>query len=398
MILPLNRLSPRICGDYTIKGVSSPLLWCYAVVLCSRTSAKRSGELKGTGVKKYYVFDEPLPTEVDDFAPLLDANITDPRFRRTNTDDWYAAIKSRALTRMPTFGDAYKVYVSANYGRDEGMVIFERARSEATRLSGDIAWMNKNTLAKNQLNHAIDGATFMTFEKSVVCLLALNALVVEDIKKFKRDRTRQGEKLSSLEAGADAADAAAQNSNEAAIADLKAQIQSVDEKLALLHSALLGRHSIIISCFYFYGIGPAVAAAVAAGTHGSLHDLTNAVAKDADQPYNVVRNLLGDTTETSQERAKVDRAIKHAASYPTMRAVFKTLLAIPACKAVIGSTNREDFIQRVHVQGGNKLAIDEERMIPPQKITRPPYDWGSPAKGEEPYPPGFEDDEPQPPA
>lgn len=348
-------------------------------------------------MKKYHIFDEQLPKEVDDFAPLLDANITDIRFRRNNTDEWYAAIKARALTRMPTFGDAYNSYVNANYGRDGGSVTFERVRSQATRLSGEIEWMNKSTLAKNQLNHAIDGATFMTFEKSVVCLLALNALLVEDIKKFKHERARQNERLNALEKAVADSEAVAPEPNEGTIADLKAQMEAIDNKLALLNSALLGRHSIIISCFYFYGIGPAVAAAVAAGTHGNLHDLTNAVANDVEQPFNVVRNLLGDITVTSQERSKVDRAVKHAGSYPTMRALFKTLLAIPAFKTVIGSANREDFIQRTHVQGGNKLAIDEERVIAPQKITRPPYDWGPPAKGEEPYPPGFEDDEPQPP-
>ena len=341
-------------------------------------------------MKTYHVL-ETLPGGPEDVAVLLDADITKDRFRRTNSDLWHAAIKTRALSRIPGYGESYREFVSSNYSKDNEAIISAKVIARGSHLGGTISWINDAKLGKGQLTHAVEG-TFMTFEKAVVCILALNSLIVEDIKRFEADLVRDTQQLAAIEAGG--AESGGPVTGQAPdAAQLKARIEVATQSIERLKGALIGEHSIIISCFYFFDIAPVVRAAVSSGAYPSLPALANAISSsEANQPANVILALFGDVTNTDTSWDKIDRTVKNVASYPTMRAIFKTLLAIEACRNIVGTANREAYIQRLHVGIGNKRAIPEERMIHPQKITRPPYDWSAAAHGEEPYPPGFHDD------
>ncbi|MFZ4380837.1 MAG: hypothetical protein ACOYO0_02585 [Sandarakinorhabdus sp.] len=341
-------------------------------------------------MKKFYVCDS-LPKKADHVAALLDADITKSRFQRSNSDVWFDAIKTRALTRVPGYSYSFHSFVSHNYLKDAEQVILAKLVSRGSSISESIKWITEGRLGKNQVNHAINGAVFMTFEKAVVCILALNSLIVEDISRYESDLVSEIKNLADIESNEQLLSKERVKSIDSAV-EIDERIQAIENAIENLKEILIGEHSIVISCFYFYGIAPVIRAAIGSEQFQNLNEVAAFLSKGADQPASVIIQLLGDIDSQNTTNDKIDRAVKHVASYPTMRAVFKTLLKINICKDAVGTANREEFIQRLHVGIGNKKAIPEERMIDPRKITRPPYDWDGASESEEPYPPGYDDD------
>lgn len=102
---------------------------------------------------------------------------------------------------------------------------------------------------------------------------------------------------------------------------------------------------------------------------GNMKALVAFLAKESSQTETVVKGLIGDAPK-SQQQADLDRAVKQCASYPTMRAIFKTLMTISAYDAAVEEDARSRYIQRLHVGIGNETSYDEEVITVARRITR----------------------------
>lgn len=255
-------------------------------------------------------------TSPDDAAAFLDANVA----RQSN---WYSGFGTNKFCRIPEFSRFFKD-VSASW---TGSITVEQhflalASSVARDLrdSGRPQWC-KGDFSRPQFDAAMDGAP-MRFDKAVMVVLALNKFAGE---------------------------------------------------LGLEQP--FGTHCLVACGFRFDRmhelIGQASAEYAAKASNAqSLTDeqcrqaVLRYLADVARQPFNVVRDL-----------AKADGRVKFTASYPTQRAIYKALMAFPACEAVVGTVERADLIQ-LRKRGESQMsAVEGEKLAPAEAVTRPPYHW-----------------------
>lgn len=321
----------------------------------------------------YFIFSD-LPASADEAAVLLDANITKVEHNRPGADNWYDAVKTRSLARIPDFGSRTQSFFAANHrGRGTGVMNAELLEACQDALK-KMPWIGEK-FGANQLKSAVAGKK-LTFERATACVLGFNKLVVDDIRRAEK---REAELKSELEALGDAEDLAEQRD---ALIEEQARI---DETKARLRDVLMPEHSITICCFYFYEIWPFIDIAKGPAGKSDLNSLVAFLAEETGQTPVTILGLIGEEPK-SEEQSDRDRATKRCASYPTMRSIFKALMKIDACNDAADHSARSNYIQRLHVSIGNKTVYNEEVISSPAKITRPPYDWGPPEEGQEPYP------------
>lgn len=328
---------------------------------------------------KYGALDE-LPQTPDDAAILLDANIGKDEHRRPGADDrWFDAIKTRAIVRITDFNQRLNEFIKANQGRNSDTVIHARLKDEIDRAQASIPWLGGN-FGLNQLKNAKLSKP-LTFERAIVCVLALNKLIVDDIQDNERSKTNRLAHLDTPTPEEKDAEGASEKINA-----ISAEIDRIDAILKQLNDALLPAHSITVCCFYFFDMWPVFEIGASAVGKGSMRALIAFLAKESGQTETVIKGLIGDHPPKSTQQADLDRAVKSSASYSTMRGIFKALMTIDACRAAVDEDARTRYIQRLHVGIGNKTSFEEEVISSARRFTRPPYEWGPPAVGEEPYP------------
>lgn len=330
-------------------------------------------ELRQMALSDTFPF-ETLPESPSEAAFLLDANITKAEHSRPGSDDWYDAIKTRSLARIPEFGPRAESFFAANYrGRGAGVMNAELLEACQDALK-KIPWIGEK-FGRNQLKNAVAGKK-LTFERATACVLGFNKLVVDDIRRAEK---REAEIKNELDALGDAEGAAEQRDA------LTVEQARIGETKTSLRDMLMHQHSITICCFYFYEIWPFIEIAKGPAGMSDLNSVVAFLAEETGQTPVTILGLIGEEP-MSEEQSHLDRATKRCASYPTMRSIFKALMKIDACKDAADHSARSNYIQRLHVGIGNKTAYNEEFMSVPSKITRPPYDWGKPAEDQDPYP------------
>lgn len=322
---------------------------------------------------KYFIFSD-LPASADEAVVLLDANVTKPEHNRPGADYWYDAIKTRSLARISDFGTRTAAFFEANHrGRGAGVMNAELLEACQTALK-EMEWIGEKFGAA-QLKNAISGKK-LTFERAVACVLGFNQLVVDDIRRAERRETEVVAELETLAEGDDTRE------RRDALSD---ELKQIDNRKTTLRNLLMPKHCITICCFYFYETWPFVEIAIGPAGKSDMDGLVAYLSEETGQTAVTIRGLIGEQPK-SEEQSQRDRATQRCASYPTMRAIFKALMKIEACSAIADHSARSNYIQRLHVGIGNKTVYNEEVISVPQKITRPPYDWGPPEEGQEPYP------------
>lgn len=91
------------------------------------------------------------------------------------------------------------------------------------------------------------------------------------------------------------------------------------------------------------------------------------LAEAANQQTSVVRELIYDT------RTPADKTLK-AASYPTVRAIYKALMMMDTGRTEF-PMDRVEIIHPRNVTSPNMIAHPNEALVQPSGISRPPYNW-----------------------
>lgn len=279
-----------------------------------------------------------LPNSAESASVLLDANIKAEAFKRDGNDDWYSAIERRAVCRIPGYLERFSSLCTAlDIGQKE---LNGRLSGAAEKAARGIEW-GDHEFGARPLAVALKGGP-MLLHRAVMLVTAFNTLVEE--------------------------------------------IKAGDTESLPPDALKFGSASIAFCGFYFYGMRAKLDEASA--TLGADRDLAQEIAIIIGQPVHVVKELFGEQlTKKKQTQADTDRATRSMGSYRTLRAILKCLAAFPALNKAIDN-DREQWIQRVHVNCGRKTCAEDEIVREARRITRPPYNWDSdPHRDGEHYPP-----------
>jgi len=332
------------------------------------------------GLKKFFLVDE-LPTSPNFVAPLLDACIEKDDFKRNQGDDWYSAVGNRKLCRIPGFQRKFDAFVERNTQNWAAPIVDGLLLTECQSIHNALPWKNGD-FGKNQIS-AIKGDRPVIFERAAITSLALNGLIVSDINRCLEEVALIDGKIKAA-----FSDGLPEEMDKELLDLIKDRIILI-RKATDLSGLFVFEHQISISCFYFYDIWPIIEFATSKNEKGSITSLIEYVADETGQTKALIEGLLGNKAPKTSQQKDLDRVAKNCASYPTIRSVWKTILSIESCRDEVGpDEDRARYIQRLHTNMGHRKALDEESILPPQRITRPPYNWGNNEGDEEsPHPP-----------
>lgn len=150
------------------------------------------------------------------------------------------------------------------------------------------------------------------------------------------------------------------------------------------------QHSIVACGFHFPRLPELIEMSVNDRINNS--PISNGVSIDKER--SIVLRFLADTAQQETLTVKAlaglaqtdgGKVKKYAASYPTLRALYKALLEFPSCSTEIADVERNTLI-RLRKSGDEQMIVDgNEKLLPPEAVTRPPYHWQE--NPSEPHPP-----------
>lgn len=289
-----------------------------------------------------------MPASPADAAIFLDANLTKPELQRQDNDDWYQAVRQGAYFRVPGFPRAYDAL--ARHLDVNGELLRATLSAECKTISEGISWITGD-FGTAQIDRALKG-DHLQLQKAIVLVLGVNELISKRIDGVEDDKARED-----------------------------------------LASFRFGPHSIVSCTFFFFDVYRVYQAVQ--NDLGSKHDVLGELSERAGQPRSVIRELIEAPVNARKATVSaIDRASSVMASYPTLRTIFKYFEQQPAGAQILGTRDRTDWIQRLHVGSGKKKSSSEEKISFAKKITRPPYDWDR-EPGEALYPGDSQDDLPE---
>ncbi len=259
---------------------------------------------------------EMAVTSADEAARYLDANVT----RQPN---WFGGFGTNRFCKIPFFSIHFRDLQTAwteAISLEQHFLAVAIAEANLLRETGRPNWC-QGSFSRPQLDAALD-STAMRFDKAIVAVRALNQVAV------KLERTPPFVDHCIVTCGF--------------------RFERLDELISTASGEYQSK----------------VGASKNLNTIQCRQRVIRYLADTSGQPFGVVRDL-----------ASVEGRTKFTASYPTHRAIFKAIMKFDSCQETVGDVERSELI-KLRKRGDSQMsAVENEKLLDPQQVTRPPYHW-----------------------
>lgn len=273
---------------------------------------------------KTVIRDNPLTPE--DAACFLDSNPTKKAAKREGKGSWHDAVRKGYFFILPRFSNVHGKLIELladGDGAQGNAMLIRQGKIDANLLP----WRSRK-FDPEVIELAIAGQ-HLRYDDAITMALAVNHLIDNRIDQF--DELAQEE----------------------------------------LEACTFGLHSIVACIFYLEDGRRLLDTAVNA--LGASADVPALIGENIGQPRSVIERLLrGDADKKSQGKKSTG---EYLASHRTVKGVLDFFGEIPTCQSIIGETEGQELIQRVHVGQEHMAAVPEERIDKAKEIKTPPFDW-----------------------